>query len=106
MLDSTGQTTDWPFPGGSVRWTNIANVSGWPIDLYVTEVANSARTYERPSQGVAASKANGFACIGLGIQPETCTNGGTLTIGSDGRSGCQGADSELVESGTPCSPLA
>eukprot|EP00966_Prymnesium_polylepis_P173763 4019077-Prymnesium_polylepis.2 len=48
MLDVNGSSTEWPFPGGSVRWTNIGLVDGQNFDLLTTLRTPSIFKYVRP----------------------------------------------------------
>ena len=78
MLDAEGATTNWPFPGGSVRWTNVGTQEGQAFDLLVTEQEGSTRTYTQPGSSTsAAALSGGFACLNVGVAATTCTNSGT-----------------------------
>ena len=76
-LDAEGQATDSPFPGGSARWTNVGTKDGQAYDLLVIEAEGSTRTYVPPDIGSAAALSGGFACLGVGVVPSTCTGSGT-----------------------------
>ena len=88
--------TEAPFPGGSARWTNIGTLNGSYFDLLVQENPESAYTYAPPALGAQAATSNGFACIGVGVQPSYCTDGGSFTpdwTPRDQGSACVGGES-------------
>ena len=102
MLDAQGVATDTPFPGGSVRFTNVGVANGTSFDLYVVETPGSLYTYTPPpSTAIAiAARSSGFACLGVGIAASTCSNGGTLPDGfSPSLNPCVGEESSLVTDG-------
>ena len=106
-LDAQGVPSDTPFPGGSVRYTNIGVANGTAFDLYIVEAAGSTYTYTQPPSGIAtAARSNGFACLGVGIAASTCSNGGTLPAGfSPSLNPCEGEESSLVTGGAEFSFL-
>ena len=81
MLDAEGSETNWPFPGGSVRWTNVGTAliddSPQAYDVLVIEQEGSTRPYTQPgASSSAAALSGGFACLNVGVTNSSCTNGG------------------------------
>ena len=116
MLDALGAETNWPFPGGSVRWTNVGTaqledegvVIYQAYDLLVIEQEDSSRVYTQPGgQTAAASLSGGFGCLNVGIQSSSCTNGGaydlTWTPAQPLSEACSAGD--LQTGGTSAMPL-
>ena len=107
-LSEEGTPTDWPFPGGSVRFTNIGTTpDGQGFDLVVIEQEGSTRPYKRPGVGAAAALSGGFACLGVGVENSTCTNGGTFDRSwTPAQPNSQACDTgELQTAGDLCTPL-
>ena len=109
MRDSAGAETDRPFPnGGSIRFTRIGQLDGRVFDLLVRLHNGSMFTYVHPEGTVQGNHVGGFACLGVGIMPTSCTNGGTLNhetatcIGEESYQKVHGAsfDFTFVETGT------
>ena len=73
----TDDSLDWPWPGGSVRWTNIGlDGSGAAFDLLITETANSTLPFILPqTYGMKAGvNYQGFGCLNVGVIPSVCCN--------------------------------
>lgn len=109
-LDSEGAPTEWPFPGGSIRWKNVGSHLGLPLDLLLTLTAGS--NYTRPSMGEAVTLHEGFTCVRSGVRPSVCSNGGSIAPSwspGNASSACWDApQSELLTGGEcrSCLPLA